>query len=133
MRRSRPWTSALTTVWSLVKGGSNCRVDSSNPARARSLAFLNGVRPPTPACSDMTAASRKSRSASPTWSGSLRDVKTPQAIMTIGHSTRAIDEFINLLKEHGVKRLVDIRTVPRSHHNPQFDGDELPNSLRSAH
>jgi uncharacterized protein (DUF488 family) len=60
-------------------------------------------------------------------------VKTPQAIMTIGHSTRAIDEFIDLLTNHGIKRLVDVRKVPRSRHNPQFNADELPKSLRSAH
>src|ERR1700676_2611352 len=53
--------------------------------------------------------------------------------MTVGHSTRPIDEFIALLKEHAVKRLVDIRTVPRSRHNPQFNRDELPVSLRAAH
>jgi uncharacterized protein (DUF488 family) len=81
----------------------------------------------------MFDASPKSKSAWLTWSGSLRDVKTPQAIMTVGHSTRAIDEFINLLKDHGIKRLVDVRKVPRSRHNPQFNADELPHSLRSAH
>jgi uncharacterized protein (DUF488 family) len=53
--------------------------------------------------------------------------------MTVGHSTRAIDEFIDLLKNHGVKRLVDVRTIPRSRYNPQFNADELPHSLRSAH
>jgi len=53
--------------------------------------------------------------------------------MTIGHSTRAIDEFIDLLKGHGVSRLVDVRKVPRSRYNPQFNADELPHSLRSAH
>jgi uncharacterized protein (DUF488 family) len=53
--------------------------------------------------------------------------------MTVGHSTRPIDEFIALLKERGVKRLVDIRKVPLSRHNPQFNRDELPKSLSSAH
>jgi uncharacterized protein (DUF488 family) len=53
--------------------------------------------------------------------------------MTVGHSTRPIDEFIALLKDRGVKRLVDIRTVPRSRHNPQFNRDELPVSLKAAH
>src|ERR1700686_5009502 len=81
----------------------------------------------------MFDASRKSKSASPTWSGSLRDVKTPQAIMTIGHSTRAIDDFIDLLKDRGIKRRVDVRKVPRSRHNPQFNADELPHALGIAH
>jgi Protein of unknown function, DUF488 len=50
-------------------------------------------------------------------------------ILTIGHSTRSIDEFIELLRQHGVERLVDIRTIPRSRHNPQFNSDALTKSL----
>ena len=50
-------------------------------------------------------------------------------MLTIGHSNRPIDEFLRLLKAHGVKRLVDVRTVPRSRHNPQFNRDSLPGSL----
>lgn len=53
-------------------------------------------------------------------------------ILTIGHSTRAIDEFIELLRAHEVTRLVDVRTVPRSRHNPQFNRDQLPVSLGVA-
>ena len=53
--------------------------------------------------------------------------------MTVGHSTRPIDEFIDLLNDHGVKRVVDVRTIPRSGHNPQFNDDKLPSSLKSAH
>ncbi len=53
-------------------------------------------------------------------------------IFTIGHSTHSIDEFISLLETHGVERLVDIRTVPRSRHNPQFNGDALPATLSAA-
>jgi len=53
-------------------------------------------------------------------------------IMTIGHSTRPIDEFVHLLKSHGVERLVDVRTVPRSRHNPQFNRNQLSPSLHSA-
>ena len=52
--------------------------------------------------------------------------------MTIGHSTRPIKEFIHLLKAHGVKRLVDVRTVPRSRHNPQFNRSDLSPALHSA-
>ena len=52
--------------------------------------------------------------------------------MTIGHSTRPIAEFIRLLKAHGVSRLVDIRTVPRSRHNPLFDRSNLSPALHSA-
>ena len=53
-------------------------------------------------------------------------------ILTIGHSTRSLEDFVELLKAHGVERLVDIRTIPRSRHNPQFNGDSLPAALRAA-
>ena len=54
------------------------------------------------------------------------------AILTIGHSTRPIDEFVQLLQQHGVERLVDIRTIPRSRHNPQFNSEALAKSLARA-
>ena len=50
-------------------------------------------------------------------------------IVTIGHSTRPIEEFIELLQQHGVERLVDIRTIPRSRRNPQFNSQALAKSL----
>ena len=53
-------------------------------------------------------------------------------ILTIGHSTRPIEDFIAMLKAHGVERLVDIRTVPSSRTNPQFNRDTLPESLKPA-
>ena len=53
-------------------------------------------------------------------------------IYTIGHSTRTIDQFIALLKAHGIQELVDVRTVPKSRHNPQFSSDALADSLRQA-
>jgi uncharacterized protein (DUF488 family) len=53
-------------------------------------------------------------------------------VFTIGHSTRPIDEFIHLLTAHGVQRLVDVRTIPQSRHNPQFGRDQLSASLESA-
>src|SRR5678816_3326917 len=56
----------------------------------------------------------------------------PLVVMTIGHSTRPGKEFIQLLKAHGVKRLVDVRTVPRSRHNPQFNRAQLSPALHSA-
>jgi uncharacterized protein (DUF488 family) len=52
--------------------------------------------------------------------------------MTIGHSTRTIDEFIGLLQAHAVSRVVDVRTIPRSRYNPQFNKDSLPGSLKKA-
>ena len=53
-------------------------------------------------------------------------------ILTIGHSTRTLEEFIRLLQAHAVSRVVDVRTVPRSRHNPQFNKDSLPGSLKKA-
>ena len=50
-------------------------------------------------------------------------------IFTVGHSTRPIDEFVRLLKAHGVQRVIDVRTIPRSRHNPQFNRDQLSAAL----
>jgi uncharacterized protein (DUF488 family) len=49
--------------------------------------------------------------------------------MTIGHSTRSLAEFIKLLEAYGVKEVVDVRTIPRSRHNPQFNKDALAKGL----
>lgn len=54
------------------------------------------------------------------------------AVLTVGHSTRSIAEFIALLKAHDVTCLVDVRTIPRSRRNPQFNLENLPGSLESA-
>jgi uncharacterized protein (DUF488 family) len=53
----------------------------------------------------------------------------PSVVFTIGHSTTTIEVFAGLLKAHGIKLLVDVRTIPKSRHNPQFNLDTLPNSL----
>ena len=53
-------------------------------------------------------------------------------IMTVGHSTHTIEEFVGLLQAHGATCVVDVRTVPRSRHNPQFDKASLPQSLKKA-
>ena len=52
------------------------------------------------------------------------------SIFTIGHSTRPIDEFIELLRAHGVREVVDVRTIPKSRHNPQFNEDDLNRFLQ---
>jgi uncharacterized protein (DUF488 family) len=54
------------------------------------------------------------------------------AIWTVGHSTRPIGEFIDLLRAHGIALLVDVRTIPRSRYNPQFNTDMLAQSLGEA-
>ena len=51
-------------------------------------------------------------------------------VLTIGHSTRTIEEFLAMLAAHGVQRLVDVRTIPKSRHVPQFNSDALAASLR---
>jgi uncharacterized protein (DUF488 family) len=58
---------------------------------------------------------------------------SPQlALWTIGHSTRQIGEFTDLLRAHEIRLLADVRTIPRSRHNPQFNTDALALSLRDA-
>jgi uncharacterized protein (DUF488 family) len=58
--------------------------------------------------------------------------KRSSIVLTIGHSTRPLDEFIALLKAHSVTLVVDVRTIPRSRHNPQFNKESLPDSLKKA-
>lgn len=53
-------------------------------------------------------------------------------VFTIGHSTRAIDEFIDLLKKNKIKQLIDIRSIPGSRHNPQYGQQALEESLKQA-
>jgi uncharacterized protein (DUF488 family) len=53
-------------------------------------------------------------------------------IYTVGHSTRTAEELLELLQAHGIQTLVDIRTVPRSRTNPQFNQDALPRTLAQA-
>ncbi len=55
-----------------------------------------------------------------------------QTMFTIGHSTLPIAVFVGALKDRGVQRLVDVRTVPRSRHNPQFGTEELAASLAES-
>jgi uncharacterized protein (DUF488 family) len=52
-----------------------------------------------------------------------------QPFFTIGHSTRPLEELVALLQPNGVTRLVDVRTVPRSRTNPQYNKDTLPAAL----
>jgi uncharacterized protein (DUF488 family) len=53
------------------------------------------------------------------------------AFFTIGHSTRSAEEFVGLLRCAGIQVLVDVRTVPRSRRNPQFNQDVLPTTLQN--
>ena len=58
------------------------------------------------------------------WEGAL--------VFTVGHSTRPFDELVELLRAHGVETLVDVRTIPRSRRNPQFNKDDLSETLPAA-
>jgi uncharacterized protein (DUF488 family) len=50
-------------------------------------------------------------------------------MLTVGHSNRTLEQFIELLTSHRVDLLVDVRTVPRSRHNPQFNRETLPQAV----
>lgn len=51
------------------------------------------------------------------------------ALYALGHSTRPLEEFLGILRRHGIATLADIRTVPRSAHNPQYDQPALKSAL----
>jgi len=53
-----------------------------------------------------------------------------KTLYTIGHSTHSLDEFVRLLRSHGIQQLIDVRTIPRSRHNPQFNKEEFAEFLR---
>jgi len=58
--------------------------------------------------------------------------KNPLTIFTIGHSTHPIEHFLDLLQSNAVAQIIDIRTIPKSRRNPQFNSDALAASLRAA-
>jgi len=72
-----------------------------------------------------SSETKKSRTTRP-------EARKSLLILTIGHSTRSLQKFIETLQAHGIKWLVDVRTVPRSRYNPQFNRDTLPKSLGKA-
>ncbi len=57
--------------------------------------------------------------------------KLSSVIFTIGHSTRRLDQFVDLLRNYGIRQVADIRTIPRSRHNPQFNRETLSKFLRN--
>ncbi len=59
-------------------------------------------------------------------------VQGSSLIFTVGYATRTLPEFIALLRAHAVKQIVDVRAVPRSRANPQFNRDTLPDALKAA-
>ena len=63
----------------------------------------------------------------------VRRAKTKKpVVLTIGHSTHTWSDFRDLLRAHRVKRVVDVRSIPRSRHSPQFNRETLRTQLRAA-
>lgn len=54
-------------------------------------------------------------------------------ILTIGHSNRALDELLAMLAAHGAEQLIDVRTIPKSRHNPQFNIENLSAAFPYEH
>ncbi|HEY2446772.1 MAG TPA: DUF488 domain-containing protein [Rhizomicrobium sp.] len=52
-------------------------------------------------------------------------------LYTIGHSSRSFESFLALLRAHGITQIVDVRSIPKSKHNPQFARETLARSLRA--
>jgi uncharacterized protein (DUF488 family) len=50
-------------------------------------------------------------------------------VSTVGHSTHPVEDFIHILEAHNIRRVVDVRTIPKSRHNPQFNRESLSASL----
>jgi len=57
---------------------------------------------------------------------------SPCVLWTIGHSTKSLGEFVEILQAYEIKQLIDIRTIPRSRHNPQFNREALTASVTQA-
>src|ERR1035437_1674680 len=60
------------------------------------------------------------------------DPTSKLVVATIGHSTHPIGEFIEILQSHDVKQVADVRTIPRSRYNPQFNSGELKDALEQS-
>jgi len=75
---------------------------------------------------------RNSTSRSCARGSAVKSSEASPSILTVGHSTRTLEDLISLLKAHGTKLVVDVRTIPRSKRNPQFNQESLPGSLRTS-
>ncbi len=80
----------------------------------------------------MTSSRRTSTRSVDVAADAGAEVQSGLVVFTIGHSTRPIEDFIAMLRGHGVQRLIDVRTVPRSRRNPQYAQENLPGHLRAA-
>ena len=61
-----------------------------------------------------------------------RKSEVATVVFSIGHSTRPVLEFIEIIRAYGIKKVIDIRTIPKSRHNPQFNEDALRESLKAV-
>lgn len=62
----------------------------------------------------------------------IKGSKMTKLIYTIGHSTHPMEDFIDLLKGYEIKMLIDVRTIPKSRHNPQFNKETLETVLSES-
>lgn len=77
------------------------------------------------------AIRRKASTGSSARAGAPSERARRPLIHTVGHSTRSFEELLELLRAHDIQRLVDVRTVPRSRRNPQFNRETLAKALRN--
>ena len=100
---------------------------SANNPRKRTVPSDKGIC--TESC---PLASKPTHRLGPTVERGAKQPDQRPMVLTVGHSTRTLQEFVALLLDHGVNQLVDVRTIPRSRHNPQFNRDRLPRPLQKA-
>jgi len=98
-------------------------VSQKNPNKTVSAAAKRAV----PVKSSPAAAKKVAASQAPTAASAADKV----SVLTIGHSTRTIEEFVSMLEAHGVELLVDVRSIPKSRRVPQFISDALAASLQA--
>jgi uncharacterized protein (DUF488 family) len=72
------------------------------------------------------------RNVEPRRAETVAETNSRPVVLTVGHSTRPLGEFIALLTSHSAAWLLDVRTVARSRHNPQFNSDTLSVALEAA-
>jgi uncharacterized protein (DUF488 family) len=80
----------------------------------------------------MDAAQYSGRQVGESTDHEVYPLRMETTLYTIGHSTHAIEAFLNMLRAYSIEVLVDVRTVPRSRHNPQFEQESLRESTAGA-
>jgi hypothetical protein len=110
------------------RGARNLCQISSNPVDFGAV-VSPGKKKQSPKAAGKRAAPEKRDSAARRFQGGHAASKI--AVLTVGHSTRTIEDFLAMLAAHGVQRLIDVRTIPKSRRVPQFNSDALAASLRN--